>query len=299
MTPERLQDNFNHGAINLMKAGIVYSNFVTTVSPRYADEIKYSDLGCGLQHTLYVHSMKFGGVLNGVDYNVWNPEIDPWVACQYTIDTLDDKYKNKEALRHRLWLRHDFKPIVAVISRLDHQKGVELIRHGMFYALANGCQFILLGSSPDPSTNDDFWRLKHDLNDNPDCHLEISYNEELAHLIYAGADMIVLPSAFEPCGLTQMIAMRYGTIPVVRGVGGLADTVFDADYASKPYHERNGYVFNGFDHAGVESALGRAIGLWYSYPRYFRELMVNAMRYDYSWNHPGGHYLNIYNYIKE
>jgi starch synthase len=299
MTPERLQDNFNHGAINLMKGGIVYSNFVTTVSPRYADEIKYSDLGCGLQHALYVHSVKFGGVLNGVDYNVWNPEIDPSVACQYTIDTLDDKYKNKEALRNRLWLRQDFKPIVAVISRLDHQKGVELIRHGMFYALANGCQFILLGSSPDPSTNDDFWGLKHDLNDNPDCHLEISYNEELAHLIYAGADMIVIPSAFEPCGLTQMIAMRYGTIPVVRGVGGLADTVFDADYASKPYHERNGYVFNGFDHAGVESALGRAIGLWYSHPQYFRELMVNGMRYDYSWNHPGGHYLNIYNYIKE
>jgi starch synthase len=299
MTPERLQDNLNHGAINLMKGGIVYSNFVTTVSPRYADEIKYSDLGCGLQHALYVHSVKFGGVLNGVDYNVWNPEIDPWVACQYTIDSLDDKYKNKEALRNSLWLRQNFKPIVAVISRLDHQKGVELIRHGMFYALANGCQFILLGSSPDPSTNDDFWGLKHDLNDNPDCHLEISYNEELAHLIYAGADMIVIPSAFEPCGLTQMIAMRYGTIPVVRGVGGLADTVFDADYASKPYHERNGYVFNGFDHAGVESALGRAIGLWYSHPQYFRELMVNGMRYDYSWNHPGGHYLNIYNYIKE
>lgn len=299
MTPERLQDNFNHGAINLMKGGIVYSNFVTTVSPRYADEIKYSDFGCGLQHALYVHSVKFGGVLNGVDYNVWNPEIDPWVACQYTIDTLDDKYKNKEALRNRLWLRQDFKPIVAVISRLDHQKGVELIRHGMFYALANGCQFILLGSSPDPSTNDDFWGLKHQLNDNPDCHLEISYNEELAHLIYAGADMIVIPSAFEPCGLTQMIAMKYGTIPVVRGVGGLADTVFDADYVSKPYHERNGYVFDGFDHAGVESALGRAIGLWYSYPQYFRELMVNGMRYDYSWNHPGGHYLNIYNYIKE
>jgi starch synthase len=299
MTPERLQDNFNHGAINLMKGGIVYSNFVTTVSPRYADEIKYSDFGCGLQHALYVHSVKFGGVLNGVDYNVWNPEIDPCVACQYTIDTLDDKYKNKEALRNRLWLRQDFKPIVAVISRLDHQKGVELIRHGMFYALANGCQFILLGSSPDPSTNDDFWGLKHQLNDNPDCHLEISYNEELAHLIYAGADMIVIPSAFEPCGLTQMIAMKYGTIPVVRGVGGLADTVFDADYVSKPYHERNGYVFDGFDHAGVESALGRAIGLWYSYPQYFRELMVNGMRYDYSWNHPGGHYLNIYNYIKE
>jgi starch synthase len=299
MMQERLQDNFNHRAINLMKGGIVYSNFVTTVSPRYAEEIKHSDLGYGLQNTLHVHSVKFGGVLNGVDYNVWNPEIDPYVSCRYTIDTLDDKYKNKEALRHRLWLNQDFKPLVSVISRLDHQKGVGLIRHGIFYALANGCQFVLLGSSADPATNNDFWGLKHYLNENPDCHLEIGYDEELAHLIYAGADMIVVPSAFEPCGLTQMIAMKYGTVPVVRNVGGLADTVFDADYASKPYCERNGYVFDDFNDEALESALSRAIGLWNCHPQFFRELMVNGMRYDYSWNHPGGDYLNIYNYIRE
>ncbi len=299
ITPDRLQDNFNHSAINFMKGGIVYSNFVTTVSPRYAKEIKNSDLGFGLQHTLHVHSIKFGGVLNGIDYNVWNPEIDPYISCRYSIDTIDDKYKNKEALRNRLWLRHDFKPIVSVIGRLDHQKGVDLIRHGIFYSLVNGCQFVLLGSSPDRATNNDFWGLKHYLNDNPDCHLEISYNEELAHLIYAGADMILIPSAFEPCGLTQMIAMKCGTVPVVRNTGGLADTVFDADYAQKPYHERNGYVFNDFDNEGLESALKRAIGLWYIYPKYFRELMINGMRYDYSWNHPADHYLNIYNYIRE
>ena len=129
--------------------------------------------------------------------------------------------------------------------------------------------------------------------------MEIAYNEELAHLIYAGADMILIPSAFEPCGLTQMIAMKYGTVPIVRNTGGLADTVFDADYGAKPYHERNGYVFNQFDNQGLESALNRAIGLWNYYPQYFRELMVNGMRYDYSWNHPGEHYSNIYNYIKE
>jgi len=296
---DRLQDDFNHGGFNLMKGGIVYSNFVTTVSPRYSEEIKYSDLGCGLQHTLWVHSMKFGGVLNGIDYNFWNPEIDPLIAHRYGIDTIEDKYRNKEALRNRLWLRQDHKPIVAVVSRLDRQKGVELMRHAIFYCLANGCQFVLLGSSPDPKISHEFWELKRQFNDNPDCHLEISYNEELAHLIYAGADMILIPSAFEPCGLTQMIAMKYGTVPVVRNTGGLADTVFDADYAPKPYHERNGYVFDHFDHQGLESALKRAVGLWYLYPQYFRELMINGMRYDFSWNHPARHYLNIYNYIKE
>ena len=299
MSQVRLQDNCNHSAINMMKGGIVFSNFVTTVSPQYAGEIQRSDLGCGLQHTVHEHGEKFGGVLNGVDYSVWNPEIDPYIACQYTVNTVDDKYKNKEALRHRLLLRQDFKPIVAVVSRLDHQKGVELMRHAIFYSLANECQFVLLGSSPDQSINNDFLGLKSHLNDNPDCHIEIGYNEELAHLIYAGADMVLVPSAYEPCGLTQMIAMHYGTVPVVRGIGGLADTVFDADYAQLPYHERNGYVFCDFNQEGLESALRRAIGLWYEYPQYFRELMINGMRYDYSWNHPAGHYLNIYDHIKE
>jgi len=296
---DRLKDNSNPNAVNLMKGGIVYSNFVTTVSPAYADEIKFTDLGCGLQHTLYVHGKKLGGVLNGVDYSVWNPEIDSHIACQYTIDTIGDKYRNKEALRHRLLLEDKFTPIVAVVSRLDDQKGVELIRHSIFFVLSNGCQFVLLGSSPDPRINNDFRGLKHELNDNPNCHLEIGYDEDLAHLIYAGSDMILIPSAYEPCGLTQMIGMKYGTVPVVRNTGGLASTVFDADYSEKPYPERNGYLFDDFNNQALESALHRAIGMWYSYPEYFSGLMINGMRYDYSWNHPGGYYVNIYNHIRE
>lgn len=295
----QLQDDHIHSAFNLMKGGIVFSNFVTTVSPRYAWEIKHSEVGYGLQNTLHVHGAKFGGVLNGVDYNVWNPEIDQHIACQYSIGSIDDKYKNKEALRHRLLLSHDMKPIVAVVSRLDHQKGVNLIRHAITYSLANGCQFVLLGSSPDSGINHEFWKIKQSLNDNPDCHLEISYDEELAHLIYAGSDMLLIPSAFEPCGLTQMIALKYGTVPVVRSTGGLACTVFDADYAHLPYHERNGYVFNDLNNEGLESAMKRAVGMWYNYPQHFRELMENGMRYDYSWNHPGSDYAKIYDYIRE
>ena len=111
--------------------------------------------------------------------------------------------------------------------------------------------------------------------------------------------MVIVPSAYEPCGLTQMIAMKYGTIPIVRNTGGLADTVFDADHSDRPYHERNGYTFNDYNNPGLESALRRAIGLWHLYPQYFRELMCNGMRHEYSWKDPGTHYLNIYNYIKE
>ena len=299
MTPDRLRDHSHPNAVNLMKGGIVFSNFVTTVSPRYAEEIKSTNLGTGLQHTLWVHRQKFGGVLNGIDYNVWNPEIDPRIPHCYTVDSLQDKYANKGALRARVWLRHEFKPIVAVVSRLDHQKGVDLIRHAIFYSLANECQFVLLGSSPEPRINDEFWSLKRYLNENPDCHLEIGYDDELAHLIFAGSDMIVIPSAYEPCGLTQMIALKYGTVPIVRNTGGLGDTVYDANYSHKPFHERNGYVFNDYNREGLESALRRAMGLWFDYPVYFRQLMVNGMRLDYSWNHPATHYLNIYGYIKE
>jgi starch synthase len=157
---------------------------------------------------------------------------------------------------------------------------------------------VMLGSSPDPDIDRDFWHLKHHFNDNPDCHLEIGFNEELAHLIYAGADMIIMPSMFEPCGLTQMIALKYGTVPIVRAVGGLIDTVFDKDYSDKPVTERNGYVFHQADGPALESAMHRAIGLWHHHPDEFRQLMIQGMRYDYSWARPGQDYQNIYNYIR-
>ncbi len=295
---DRLRDNFNHNLLNLTKAGIVYSNFVTTVSQKHAWEALYADQNFGLGHTLRIHRGKFGGVLNGVDYDAWNPEIDPFIARRYTIESLDLKYDNKRALRERLWLRDGFKPIVAYVGRLDSQKGVHLVRHALFYSLQNGAQFVLLGPSPEPSINAHFWQLKNHLNDNPDCHLELRFDAELAHLVYAGADLLVAPSHYEPCGLVQMIALKYGTVPVVRSVGGLADTVFDRDYSSRSCEGRNGYVFDHPDCPGIESALRRALGLWHSYPEEFRKLMVYGMRYDYSWNSPGQHYANIYGYIR-
>ncbi|MBN2885368.1 MAG: glycogen synthase GlgA [Chromatiaceae bacterium] len=294
----RLRDNRYPRALNMLKGGIVYSNFVTTVSPRYAFETKDQGQGFGLEPTLHTHHIKYGGVVNGIDYDVWNPEIDRHIPVQYGLDTIERKYDNKRALRQRLMLADNEKAIVAFIGRLDPQKGLDLVRHAIFYALERGAQFVLLGSSPNERINADFWGLKRMLNDSPDCHLEIGFDEELSHLIYAGADMMLVPSRFEPCGLTQLIALRYGTIPVVRAVGGLADTVFDKDHAQRPLNERNGYVFNDYDQPGLESALGRAIACYNDYPEHFRDLMKNAMRADYSWNHPGQDYLNIYDYIR-
>jgi len=295
---DRLQDNHHPDALNLLKGGIVYSNFVTTVSYRHAWEAMNTDQGLGLGHTLWIHRAKFGGILNGIDYDVWNPEIDPFIAHRYSADSLDLKYENKRALRQRFGLREGFKPIVAYIGRLDGQKGVDLIRHALFYSLQNGAQFMLLGPSPDPSIDGYFWHLKHFLNDSPDCHMELGFHSELAHLVYAGADMLVMPSNYEPCGLVQMIALKYGTVPIVRAIGGLADTVIDRDFSYCPSEHRNGYVFNNPDYEGIESALRRAFGLWNLYPQEFRKLMVNGMRHDYSWDHPGRHYLNIYEHVR-
>ncbi|WP_462321973.1 glycogen synthase [Halochromatium sp.] len=295
----RMGDNQHKNALNMLKGGVVYSNFVTTVSPRYAFETKDQGQGFGLESTLHTHHMKYGGVVNGIDYDVWNPEIDRYIPVRYGLGNIDDKYQNKRALRQRLMLADNEKPIVAFIGRLDPQKGLELVRHAIFATLERGAQFVLLGSSPDQGINNDFWGLKHMLNDSPDCHLEIGFDEDLSHLIYAGADIMLVPSQFEPCGLTQLIALRYGTIPVVRTVGGLADTVFDKDHSDRPLHQRNGYRFDNYDAPGLESALIRAIDCYYQYPEHFRELMRNAMRADYSWNHPGQDYLNIYDFIRD
>ena len=295
---DRLGDDTHFRAANLMKGGVVYSNFVTTVSPSHAGEAQYGAGGFGLENALRVHRGKFGGVLNGVDYNVWNPEVDPFIPARYSVSDIDRKYQNKEALRDRFWLRKTWSPIVAYVGRLDEQKGMHLVHHALFYTLACGGQFVLMGEGHHNGISDHFWQLKRYLNDNRDCHLEIGYQEELAHLVYAGADLLVVPSMFEPCGLAPLTAMRYGTVPVVRAAGGMIDTVFDRDHSPRPPWERNGYVFNQTDNPAIESALHRALGLWGSYPGEFRQLMAACMRSDYSWARPGMDYVNIYDYIR-
>jgi starch synthase len=295
---EPLRDTYNHAAINLMKAGVVYSNFVTTVSPQHAWEAQYTEQGAGLGHVLYENRHKFAGVLNGVEYEVWNPEIDPLIPTQYSPGEIGGKFKDAAALRDRLWMSHERKPLVAYVGRLDRQKGVHLIKHAVHYTLSHGGQFVLLGTSPDPAIQQEFLELKRDLNDSPDCHLELAFSPELAHLIYAAADLLVVPSLYEPCGLAQLIALKYGAVPLVRHIGGLVDTVHDRDHSDRPWHERNGYVFHQADEPAMNSALDRAFGLWFDFPDLFGELRWHGMQQDFSWATPGANYVQIYDYIR-
>lgn len=296
---ERLADDNYYGVLNMMKGGIVYANFVNTVSPHHAWEARFSAVGCGLQRTLDRHHLKFGGILNGIDYDVWNPETDRFIPTPYNRSSLEQKAKNKQALRARLGLQEVDKPIVCYIGRLDQQKGVHLVHHSIYYSLCYGAQFVLLGSATESGIDRWFWHEKQHLAQSADAHLELGFDEELSHLIYAGADLIVVPSNYEPCGLTQMISLRYGTVPVVRGVGGLLNTVFDVDYDQEHSPDtRNGFVFYETDRQALESALGRAIQLYKNDRGRFEQIAKQGMAWDYSWNRPGEQYVGVYDHIR-
>lgn len=307
LVPEKMQDSLYKDAINLLKGGIVYSDFITTVSPNYAKEVLTPLGGRGLDTTLRKYKEKFTGILNGIDYSYWNPEIDRYLPAHFSSrempeskrdrNTLDKKAYIKNILRERLFLNEEHRPIIGCIARLVPQKGVELIKHAIYHALAKNGQFVLLGTSPIPSISDDFQQLKQKFQDHPQVHLNLHHNEELAHLIYAASDMFIVPSLFEPCGLTQMIALKYGAVPIVRKTGGLADTIFDVDYSEKPFEETNGYVFEYPDIKGIESALDRAFDCWFHSPDKWRKLMINGMKIDFSWNNPSNEYLEVYKQV--
>ncbi|HFD12527.1 MAG TPA: glycogen synthase [Crenotrichaceae bacterium] len=293
-----LLDLHNPHVLNLTKGGIVFSNFVTTVSPRHAIEVIDENQGFGLEPVLQSHRSKFAGILNGVDYDFFNPATDPALVATYHADSLAGKQENKHALRERFSFEQSHKPLVAFIGRLDPQKGLELVEHALFTTLKQKAQFILLGSSLDPAINQHFKTLARQFSDSVNAHIEVGFDPQLSREIYAGSDFMVVPSKFEPCGLTQLIAMRYGSVPIVRETGGLADTVFDIDYSDKPISKRNGFSFKDFDETGLDSALQRALACYHDTPERYQNIVLNALRSDFSWNNPAQEYLDIYESIR-
>lgn len=295
---DRLLDNYNPHVLNLLKGGMVYSNFMTTVSPKHAWEAKEGDQGFGLRPTLHLYHMKYGGVLNGLDYEYWNPNKDPLIPYNYAAVSVGRKSENKEYLQQKFALSRTRQPLLAFIGRLDPQKGLDLIQYAIPRILELGGQFILLGNSHDPAINREFEQLKQRLAGNQNVHLELDFNEEFAHFIYAGSDFMLVPSQFEPCGLTQLIALRYGSVPIVRSVGGLADTIFDVADTRQEFHSRNGFCFETYSEKELDKTLIRAINYYNDQPDSFLKLRRNGMEQDFSWKEPAQHYLNIYNYIR-
>lgn len=301
---EKMGDPGQPDLINLLKSGIVYADALTTVSPNYAKEVLTSPEGRGLEKVLFQYQHKFQGILNGIDYSYWNPEIDRFLPVHYSArerpaskkdhHTLDKKGFIKKILREKLNLAEDHRPIIGCITRLVPQKGIELIKHTLKHIVEKKGQFILLGSSPIPAIDAEFHRLKHHYTDHPHIHLTLHHQEELAHLIYAGCDMLIVPSLFEPCGLTQMIALKYGTVPIVRLTGGLVDTICDVDRTVKTKSVPNGYTFIHPDNTSIDKAVDRAIECWFHEPSKWRKLMLNGMKIDFSWNHSSNLYLELY-----
>lgn len=294
--PDRMQDNSANDRINPVKGAIVFSNIVTTVSPTYAQEVRSAQGGKGLHATINSHSKKFAGILNGIDTDAWNPASDNFLKVQYSASDIDGKIENKEALRRLLGLSSsEFRrPLVGCITRLVPQKGVHLIRHAIYRTLELGGQFVLLGSSPMPYIQREFEDIGNHFQNHEHARLVLKYDEALSHLIYAASDMLIIPSIFEPCGLTQMIAMRYGSIPIARKTGGLNDSVFDIDDDSIPIQFRNGFTFVTADEQGFNDALGRAFNYYMNNAETWKDLVQKDMNIDFSWDSSASQYEELY-----
>jgi len=283
-----------YGKLSFLKAGLYYANHLTTVSPTYAGEIQTEAFGMGMQGLLATRGKDLTGILNGIDMREWNPAADPHLAAPYSADNLAGKALNKRALQDELGLQPDAKaPLLGMVSRLTQQKGSDVVIEAMPQLLKLGAQFAVLGSGEAKLEN--AWR------DLAAAHpgriaLKIGYNEGLGHRIEAGADIFLMPSRFEPCGLNQMYSQRYGTPPVVHKVGGLADTVSHTSLASLASGMATGFVLDRLDSASLIDTVTRAMVL-YRHKHAWQKLMRNGMTRDFGWTKSAHQYLGVYKKI--
>lgn len=279
-----------HGKISYMKAGLVYSRKITTVSPGYAREICTPEFGCGLDGVLRERAADLSGILNGVDYEVWTPD-DPAIAQPYGVKNLKGKRVCKRSLQQELGLSPEAAgPLFVVVSRLTSQKGMDLLLAVLPDLLGEGAQLAVLGAGEKELEAG----FTHAAAAHPEqVAVRIGYDEAMSHRFMAGADSLLMPSRFEPCGLTQLYALRYGTLPLVRRVGGLADTVVDATPAAIASDQATGFVFDEPTRHALSARLHEACQL-YRKPARWRQLQERAMTQHFSWDDAAGHYENLY-----
>ncbi len=284
-----------YGGIGFLKAGLRLADAITTVSPTYAAEICTPEGGMGLDGLLRTRSGALSGILNGIDTHVWDPASDGHLAANFGVHRLRRRARNKAALQARLDLTPDPTTLLfGVVSRLTQQKGMDLLLGALPALLGHGAQLAVLGSG-EPEWQDGFAAAAA-------AHpgrvaLLAGFDESLAHLIQAGSDALVVPSRFEPCGLTQLCALRYGALPVVAHVGGLVDTVIDANAAAQAAEVATGVQFAPVTLAGLENAIARTARLWQQ-PKDWARMQRNAMRADFGWTRPAAEYAALYRSLR-
>lgn len=275
---------------NMLKGGITYSNVVTTVSNTYAGEIQTEEYGEGLEEHLRYHHNKLVGIVNGIDTDIWNPATDKLLAAPYnSMNVIENKKANKKALQESLGLEvDDHKIVIGLISRLTNQKGLDLVNNVIPHIMDEHTQVVVLGTG-DAEYEDAFRYYENAYKGNFCAY--IAYNENVAHNIYAGCDALLVPSRFEPCGLTQLISMRYGSVPIVRETGGLKDTV-------QPYNlfdnTGNGFTFDRYESGLLYDAINRAKTLYFESRPYWDDMVVRNMNKDVSWEQSAKHYKDMY-----
>ena len=280
-----------HDHLSFIKGGLVYADYITTVSPTYALEIQTEEYGYGLEGLLAHRKESLGGIINGIDLEQWDSEHDQAIAQTYSETTLANKKLNKRALQERFGLPvNDDIPLLGLIGRLVEQKGIDLIIECLPDMVTMELQFVLLGSGDKGFEKQlkDFALLYPDK-----IVISIGYDEALAHLIEAGSDVFLMPSRFEPCGLNQMYSQRYGTIPIVRKTGGLADTVTDTLPGTLANDTASGIVFNEASPSALLEAIKRTLIL-YSLTNTWEKMQLNAMRKDFSWQRSAQEYITLY-----
>jgi starch synthase len=288
--------NLEHwGKINFLKGGIVFADIVTTVSKKYAEEIRTVEFGCGLEDVIKEYENKLYGIINGVDYTEWSPENDNLIPHQYSVEDIGGKALCKKHLQKKLNLPQTEAPLLGMISRLAEQKGVDLLIVIMEELMERDLQLVILGIGD----NKYHQMLKEAVpRYNSELSVNIMFDNKLAHEIEAGADIFLMPSKYEPCGLNQMYSLRYGTIPVVRETGGLADTIIDANDENLKNGTATGFTMNGYFAAELLFTIDRALKLYKSKTPW-NALRKNAMKQDWSWEKSACKYVELFKSVLE
>jgi starch synthase len=283
-----------YGNVSFLKGGLATADVITTVSPTYAREICTPEYGMGLDGLLRARRLNTSGIVNGIDTQIWNPATDGALASTFTSKTLADRKANKRELERRFGLESGDGILHGVVSRLTWQKGLDILSQQLDWLVASGARLAIIGTG-EPGIEEAFAAAS--LRHKGRVGLVLKYDEALSHLVQGGGDTMLVPSRFEPCGLTQLYGLRYGCVPVVARTGGLADTVIDANEAALSAGVATGFQFSPVDEPSLQNALQRAAAA-FSDPKLWARLQTNGMAQDVSWDRSASHYASLYRQLK-